>query len=200
MLSDCKKDGYKPAAIIESSPRNFQCVLTIPQSLAASSTDKSPTSLRPCSTRNTATQNYPAQSIRTAPQRLKPQAEAPGRKTARTPYRCFALRFSKFVKGSCGSQKTGAGIYGKNAAEAKTVLRQPSKQARKRPILPIMKNIRGHITVEDFSRVDAMIALRMRANGHSPDAVLAAIQALRSANQDWHGKSGATGQHMPKGQ
>jgi len=31
-------------------------------------------------------------------------------------------------------------------------------------------------TVEDFSRVDAMIALRMRANGHSPEAVLAAIR------------------------
>ncbi len=38
------------------------------------------------------------------------------------------------------------------------------------------ENIRAHITVEDFSRVDAMIALRMRANGHSPEAVLAAIR------------------------
>ena len=26
-----QKDGYKPAAIIESSPRNFQCILTIPK-------------------------------------------------------------------------------------------------------------------------------------------------------------------------
>jgi len=38
------------------------------------------------------------------------------------------------------------------------------------------ENIRAHITVEDFSRVDAMIALRMRANGHSPEAVLVAIR------------------------
>lgn len=38
------------------------------------------------------------------------------------------------------------------------------------------ENIRAHLTIEDFSRVDAMIALRMRANGHSPEAVFAAIQ------------------------
>ena len=38
------------------------------------------------------------------------------------------------------------------------------------------ENIRSHLTIEDFSRVDAMIALRMRANGHSPEAVLAAIR------------------------
>ena len=38
------------------------------------------------------------------------------------------------------------------------------------------ENIRSHLTIEDYSRVDAMIALRMRANGHSPEAVLAAIR------------------------
>ena len=40
-----------------------------------------------------------------------------------------------------------------------------------------MKNIRAHFDYwRIFSRVDAMIALRMRANGHSPEAVLAAIR------------------------
>ena len=38
------------------------------------------------------------------------------------------------------------------------------------------ENIRSHISIEDFSRVDAMIALRMRANGHSPEAVFTAIR------------------------
>lgn len=38
------------------------------------------------------------------------------------------------------------------------------------------KNIRSHLTIEDFARVDAMIALRMRANGHPSEAVLAAIR------------------------
>ena len=38
------------------------------------------------------------------------------------------------------------------------------------------ENVRSHITVEGFSRVDVMITLRMRANGHSPEAVLAAIR------------------------
>ena len=33
------------------------------------------------------------------------------------------------------------------------------------------ENIRQHLTVEDFSRADAMIALRLRATGHSQQAV-----------------------------
>ena len=38
-----------------------------------------------------------------------------------------------------------------------------------------MEDIRRHLTIEDYSRVDAMIALRLRANGHSHDAVMEAI-------------------------
>ncbi len=37
------------------------------------------------------------------------------------------------------------------------------------------ENIRQHLTVEDFSRVDAMIALRLRAIGHSQQAVTEAL-------------------------
>ena len=38
------------------------------------------------------------------------------------------------------------------------------------------EGICSHLSIEDFSRVDAMIALRMRANGHSPNAVFSAIR------------------------
>lgn len=38
-------------------------------------------------------------------------------------------------------------------------------------------NIRRHLSIEDYSRVDAMIALRMRANGHSREAVEETIRA-----------------------
>lgn len=40
-----------------------------------------------------------------------------------------------------------------------------------------LENIRRHLTIEDYSRVDAMIALRMRANGHSRESVETAIRA-----------------------
>ncbi len=39
-----------------------------------------------------------------------------------------------------------------------------------------LDNIRRHLTIEDYSRVDAMIALRMRATGHSREAVAEAIR------------------------
>lgn len=61
------------------------------------------------------------------------------------------------------------------------------------------ENIRDHITVEDFSRVDAMIALRMRANGHSPESVFAAIRDCAPQISTAR-KNGATGQHTPSEQ
>ena len=38
------------------------------------------------------------------------------------------------------------------------------------------ENIRKHMNVEDFSRVDAMIALRLRATGHSQQTVAEAMR------------------------
>lgn len=42
------------------------------------------------------------------------------------------------------------------------------------------EDIRRHLTIEDYSRVDAMIALRLRATGHSRDAVMEAVRQWRS--------------------
>ena len=39
-----------------------------------------------------------------------------------------------------------------------------------------LEDIRRHLTIEDYSRVDAMIALRLRATGHSRDAVMDAVR------------------------
>ena len=60
------------------------------------------------------------------------------------------------------------------------------------------ENIRAHITVEDFSRVDAMIALRMRANGHSRKQCLSP-SGIAPRKSGLARKSGATGKAMPKG-
>ena len=43
------------------------------------------------------------------------------------------------------------------------------------------EDIRAHVTVEDFSRVDAMIALRLRSNGHSQEEVEETIRAFAPA-------------------
>ena len=53
------------------------------------------------------------------------------------------------------------------------------------------ENIKRHLHMEDMSRVDAMIALRLRATGHSQEAVLAAVlQCAPSIRQDNGKKEG----------
>ena len=52
-------------------------------------------------------------------------------------------------------------------------------------------NIRANLAIEDYSRVDAMIAVRMRATGHSQQEVASAIQTCapelreRRAGRNW---------------
>ena len=48
---------------------------------------------------------------------------------------------------------------------------------RPRPIIPNLENIRRYLTIEDYSRVDGMIALWLRSNGHSRESVEEIIRA-----------------------
>ena len=54
-----------------------------------------------------------------------------------------------------------------------------------------LEDIRCHLTIEDYSRVDAMIALRLRATGHGREAVMAAVRQCApfiretAARRDW---------------
>ncbi len=58
------------------------------------------------------------------------------------------------------------------------------------------ENIKRHLHMEDMSRVDAMIALRLRATGHSPEAVLAAVfQCAPGVRQD-NGKKESRNWHQ----
>ena len=113
-----QKDGYKPAAIIESSPRNFQCVLTIPKfggefdrqianQLAAMLNNK---------------YGDPKLSGAIHPHRAPGFANRKPKhrqKTAHIPYRCFALRFSKFAKRLLWKPENWNRLSWQNAAEAK---------------------------------------------------------------------------------
>ena len=47
-----------------------------------------------------------------------------------------------------------------------------------------LENIRRHLTIEDYSRVDAMIALRMRSNGHSRENVEETIRICAPTIRD----------------
>ena len=172
-----QKDGYKPAAIIESSPRNFQCVLTIPKfggefdrqianQLAAMlnkeyGDPKLSGAIHPHRAPGFANRkpkhrqkdgSYPLSQLRFAVQRICKKALVEARK--------LEMALAELAKKRQNQKASFVPIV------------QTSPQAA---YFAHYENIRAHITVEDFSRVDAMIALRMRANGHSPEAVLTAI-------------------------
>ena len=173
-----QKDGYKPAAIIESSPRNFQCILTIPK--FGGEFD------RQIANQLTAMLNkeYGDTKLSGA---IHPH-RAPGFENRKPKHRrengSYPLVFLRHAIQQ---------ICRKAIVEARKIEQAMAKQAaerkKARPFYAVFnpgnpqqayfahyENIRSHLTIEDFSRVDAMIALRMRANGHSPEAVLAAIR------------------------
>lgn len=193
-LVQLQKDGFRPAAIIESSPGNFQCILTFAKFGNAFD--------RQIANRLTVLLNRkygdPKLSGAIHPHRapgFENRKEKHRRKDSTFPQ--SVLRYA--VRQDC--QKT--------LVEARKIELELKKQAEAKATKPVVyqpisnmgaesayfahyAGIRAHITIEDYSRVDAMIALRMRANGHSPEAVTAAILTcapqIRAENQrrrDW---------------
>lgn len=59
-----------------------------------------------------------------------------------------------------------------------------------------LENIRRHLTIEDYSRVDAMIALRLRSNGHSRESVEETIRTCAPTIRET--QTGATGSGTPR--
>ncbi|MCX4310564.1 MAG: DNA-primase RepB domain-containing protein [Desulfovibrio sp.] len=190
-----QKDGYKPAAIIESSPHNFQCILTTPK--FGGEFD------RQIANQLTAMLNReygdPKLSGAIHPHRAPGFGNfKPIHRQANGAYPLVMLRFA--VKQICKKALVEARKV--EMALKQRFLEREKNAPKFMPTsgLPVpqnayfahYENIRSHLTIEDFSRVDAMIALRMRANGHSPQAVLAAIRecapAIRTGTdkrRDW---------------
>ncbi len=173
-------DGFRPAVVLESSPGNYQCVLTIPKL-------KSPHN-REVGNRLTEQLNKeygdPKLSGCIHPHRapgfanFKPKhrlengnyprarlLQAEKRECAK------ALDLSRSIERECA------------AAEIKRQQMHPQRPAPQtaHPGSTVSayyahyENIRKRLTTEDLSRVDAMIAVRLRATGHSQEAVAAAI-------------------------
>lgn len=177
-LIQLQKDGYKPAAVIESSPGNFQCVLTVPKFHG----------------------NFDREIANRLSLILNKRYGAPKLSGAIHPHRApdFENRKAKHQRPD-GSFPVSQLRYAvkqdcqKAVVEARRIEQELEKHKQAKPQLapgysrtPQMgaqsayfahfENIRTHLTIDDFSRVDAMIALRMRANGHSEGEVIEAIR------------------------
>lgn len=189
-----QKDGYRPAVILESSPGNFQCLLTIAK--LGSRFD------RDVGNRLTERLNkeYGDKKLCGC---IHPH-RAPGFENRKPKHRREDGSFPEVTllvaeKRECRKAlELARQIAGEYEAAA---------ESRKRwPVLPPgggpsgdavtayhahFEDIRRHLTIEDYSRVDAMIALRLRATGHSRDAVMDAVRqcapAIREtpARRDW---------------
>ena len=189
-----QKDGYRPAVILESSPGNFQCLLTVAK--LGSRFD------RDVGNRLTERLNreYGDKKLCGC---IHPH-RAPGFENRKPKHRREDGSFPEVKllvaeKRECRKAlELARQIAGEYEAAA---------ESRKRwPVLPPgggpsgdavtayhahFEDIRSHLTIEDYSRVDAMIALRLRATGHSRDTVMEAVRqcapSIResSARRDW---------------
>lgn len=191
-------DGFRPAIILESSPGNYQCVLTFTKL-------KSPHN-RDVGNRLTAQLNKeygdPKLSGCIHPHRapgfsnLKPKHQKKDGSSPRVKLltadkvECAkGLELSRRIERECA------------AAQAKRQQAYPPLPASQPPgntasaYYAHYEDIRKRFTDQDFSRLDAMIAVRLRGTGHSQEAVTEALlQCARTIRQgdpkretrDWH--------------
>ena len=190
-------DGFRPAVVLESSPGNFQCVLTIPKLQSEHDRDVG----------NRLTERLNRQyGDRKLSGCIHPH-RAPGFANFKPQHRRAdgdfpRVRLVRAEKQECAKALELSRQIAKEYSQAAEGKRQ---QTRPRP--PVTQNahpnatvtayyahyenIKRHLHMEDMSRVDAMIALRLRATGHSPEAVLATVfQCAPSIRQDNGKKEG----------
>lgn len=180
-LKRLQEDGYRPAVVLESSPGNFQCLLTIPR--LGTEFD------RDVGNRITERLNreygdkklcgciHPHRAPGFENRKSKHKREDGG-------YPQVKLLFAE--RRECGKALALARRIDREyveAAEKRKAERRTFPMPDFRPGDPAaayyahLENIRRNLTIEDYSRVDAMIALRMRSNGHSREGVVETIRA-----------------------
>ncbi len=180
-LKKFQEDGYRPAVILESSPGNYQCLLTIPQ--LGSEFDQEVANRitehlnRVYGDKKLSGCIHPHRAPGFENRKPKHRREDGG-------YPQVKLLFAECRE--CGkTQELGRKIERKYAeAAAKRKLESQTFQPQiSQPGDPTsayyahLENIRRHLTIEDYSRVDAMIALRLRSNGRSREAVAETIRS-----------------------
>ena len=180
-LKCLQEDGFRPAVILESSPGNYQCLLTIPKLGTEHDRD--------VGNRITERLNreygdkklcgciHPHRAPGFENRKPKHRREDGG-------YPQVKLLFAE--RRECGKALALARRIDREyaeAAEKRQAERRTFQMPNFRPGDPTaayyahLENIRRHLTIEDYSRVDAMIALRFRSNGHSRESVEETIRA-----------------------
>ncbi len=188
-----RKDGFIPAVILESSPKNYQCILTIPRVQNSFS--------REASNRLTEQLNReygdPKLSGCIHPHRAPGFGNMkPKHQNTDGSYPRVKLLFAE--KQECiKAHLTARAIAKKYEEQERQKQTHPGPhQIRNLPTGSATaayhthyKDIRAHINIEDFSRLDAMIAVRMRATGHSPQAIMDAIAECAPAIRTKEGRN-----------
>ncbi|MBD5416846.1 MAG: hypothetical protein HDR50_04135 [Desulfovibrio sp.] len=191
-----QKDGFKPAVFLESSPDNYQCILTFPKCHGIFDRD--------IGNRLTVILNKrygdPKLSGAVHPHR------APGFENRKPTHERKDGTFSRVSLSYAVRQECQKALIEARKIEQAlaTAQQQRERQANLLPSIAAQGtaslqqayfkhwvDIREHLTIEDFSRVDAMIALRLRSNGHTQPEVEETIRACapaireRRAGRNW---------------
>ncbi len=174
-LKKLQEDGFRPAVVLESSPGNYQCLLTIPR--LGTEFD------RDVGNRITEHLNREYGDKKLCgcihPHRVPGfENRKPKHRREDGGYPQVKLLFAE--RRECGKALALARRIDHEyaeAAEKRKAERRTFPMSDFRPGDPAsayyahLENIRRHLTIEDYSRVDAMIALRLRSNGHSRESV-----------------------------
>ena len=174
-LKRLQEDGFRPAVVLESSPGNYQCLLTIPR--LGTEFD------RDVGNRITERLNWEYGDKKLCgcihPHRAPGfENRKPKHRREDGSYPQVKLLFAE--RRECGKALALARRIDHEymeEAEKRKAERRTFPMPDFRPGDPAsayyahLENIRRHLSIEDYSRVDAMIALRLRSNGHSRESV-----------------------------
>jgi hypothetical protein len=185
-LTQLKEDGYSPSCVIESSPRNYQAIITIPSLEGDSSKD------REAANRLTRELNLkygdPNLSGSVHGHRLPPfPNQKPKHRGTDGTFPDTALIEAN--GGMCEKAKAELEIIHANLKEAEERTRREDEA--KKHSSPASgefrdsngaywahyRDIAGKFNgIADYSRIDAMIGVRMRATGHTQGEITSAIE------------------------
>ena len=187
-LKKLQEGGFRPAVVVESSPGNFQCLLTIPKLGTEHDRDVGNRITerlnREYGDKNLCGCIHPHRAPGFENRKPKHRREDGG-------YPQVTLLFAE--RRECGKALALARRIDREYAEAAEKRKAESRAFQMPELRPDdpaaayyahLENIRRHLTIEDYSRVDAMIALRLRANGHSRESVAETIRTCAPTIRD----------------
>lgn len=185
-LECLRQDGFAPAIILESSPGNFQCLLTIPKLRSGFDRDVG----------NQVTERlnrlYGDKKLSGC---IHPH-RAPGFENRKPKHQMENGTFPQVrllfaERCECGKAFELSRQIDREYAEAAKARQERHRAVSSgRPGDPVsayyahLDNIKQHLTINDYSRVDAMIALRMRSNGHSRSDVAETVRVCAPTIRD----------------